>query len=413
MAFPNGKHTAIALAATALFATACGDHEQSVVSPALRAPTQAPSFNLVTTTTNWDFVALAGGEGPQGNPKTFTIAGAGSVVASAAPPGGLAFPNQVQVFSKGFALPPGSEERGLGLCREFGPGGDCLGGSDDEIGDPWPDGFSPALFLDFTGLAAGTTVQSVTLSSLQLSEGWLISASTDGSTYTQLSTGTADGTSTYEPTFTIAVPATTKFLQISPGPGSGGNNYLVQSVTTVTTTNTGKTFSIGPSSMEGAIVIANGDWVNGGYSFSFVSGGHGPTDFSVHATVSITGACIGGGPPTDTFTFTLNDATYSVPAGNTSWLPTGDQNSVLSWQGSVIASGICGGVGKLNASHGAVFTATVSQSPATGSLVNFRFKYRDPAAKGKPNTNCLDTTDPNRAKADVCGASWSQTVKDP
>jgi len=176
---------------------------------------------------------------------------------------------------------------------------------------------------------------------------------------------------------------------------------------------TGKTFSIGPSSMEGDIYISNGDWVNGGYSFSFASGGHAATNYSVQATVSLTGPCVGGGPATDTFTFPLNAATYAVPAGNTSWLPTGDQNSVLSWEGSAVASGVCGGIGKLHASHGAVFTATVSQSPATGSLVNFRFKYRDPAAKGKPNTNCLDTSDPNRAKADVCGASWSQTVRDP
>jgi hypothetical protein len=175
----------------------------------------------------------------------------------------------------------------------------------------------------------------------------------------------------------------------------------------------GKTFTIGPSSMEGAIKISNGDWVNGGYSFKFKSNTHLATNFTVHAFVTITGPCIGGGPATDTFTFPLNDATYAVPAGNTNWLPTGDANSVLSWQGSVIASGVCGGVGQLNASKGAVFTATVSQNPASGSLVDFRFKYRDPAAKGKPNTNCLDTSDPNRAKADVCGASWSQTVTDP
>jgi hypothetical protein len=62
---------------------------------------------------------------------------------------------------------------------------------------------------------------------------------------------------------------------------------------------------------------------------------------------------------------------------------------------------------------GAVFTATVLQNPPTGSLVDFRFKYRDPAAKGKPNTDCTNANDPNRNKADVCGASWSETVKDP
>jgi len=102
--------------------------------------------------------------------------------------------------------------------------------------------------------------------------------------------------------------------------------------------------------------------------------------------------------------------TYSNPAGQKDWLPTGDANSVLSWQGSIQAAGICGGVGKLDASKGAVFTATVSANPPQAdALVTFRFKFRDPAAKGKPNTNCLDTSDPNRNRADVCGASWSAT----
>ena len=177
----------------------------------------------------------------------------------------------------------------------------------------------------------------------------------------------------------------------------------------------GKIFTIGPSSMEGAIRISNGDWVNGGYSFQFKSNSHIATDYTVTASVSITGPCSNGG--TDTVIVPLGTVGYNVAAGDTNWLPTGDANSVLSWEGSVqvgvTSPPICGGAGTLNASKGAVYTATVSQNPPTGSLVAFRFKYRDPLAKGKPNTNCLDTSDPNRARADVCGASWSQTVTDP
>jgi len=84
---------------------------------------------------------------------------------------------------------------------------------------------------------------------------------------------------------------------------------------------------------------------------------------------------------------------------------------VLSWQGSIRAPTLCGG-GQLDASKGATFDAYIAGTPP-GGHVTFRFKYRDPAAKGKPNTNCLDTSDPNRAKADVCGASWSATITDP
>jgi hypothetical protein len=178
-----------------------------------------------------------------------------------------------------------------------------------------------------------------------------------------------------------------------------------------TCTPKGKSFNIGPSSMEGAIIIDNGDWVNGGYSFQFKDGKHAATDVTVSANVTITGPCSNGG--TGTLTVDLGTQTFHVPAGNTDWQPTGDANSVLSWQGSVIAN-VCGGGGSLDASKGAVFHVTaVSQNPSTGSLIAWRFKYRDPAAKNKPNTNCLNTLDPNRAKADVCGASWSQTVVDP
>ncbi len=182
---------------------------------------------------------------------------------------------------------------------------------------------------------------------------------------------------------------------------------------------TGKSFTIGPSSMEGAIRIGAGDFVNGGYSFKFVSP-HTATSFSVTSSVTISGPCRNAGGQltgtSDVVTVPMGTITYPISAGNaTDWLPTGDANSVLSWEGSVQApAGLCGGGGAtLDASKGAVFHATVLQSPPSGSLVDFRFKYRDPAAKGKPNTNCLDTSDPNRAKADVCGASWSQTVRDP
>ncbi len=182
----------------------------------------------------------------------------------------------------------------------------------------------------------------------------------------------------------------------------------------------GKTFTIGPSSMEGAIRISAGDWVNGGYSFKFKSA-HTATTFTVTAFVTITGPCLNSAGQklgtTDVITVPLGTVPYAIPASSnaTDWLPTGDANNVLSWEGSIVApADLCGGGGnKLDASKGAVYTATVSQVPPTGSLVDFRFKYRDPAAKGKPNTNCLDTSDPNRARADVCGASWSQTVTDP
>jgi hypothetical protein len=174
----------------------------------------------------------------------------------------------------------------------------------------------------------------------------------------------------------------------------------------------GKTFTIGPSSMEGHLQITAGTWFNGGYSFKFVSATHVATQFTVDAKVEVAVTCPYGGGPGGTILIPLGAVTYGVPAGNTTWLPTGDANSILSWMGAVQTPDLCGGF-PMDNSSGAVFTATVSQDPPSGSLVDFRFKYRNPAAKGKVDTNCTDASEPMRNDAATCGASWSETVRDP
>ena len=173
----------------------------------------------------------------------------------------------------------------------------------------------------------------------------------------------------------------------------------------------GKTLEIGPSSMEGHLLIRPGDWISGGYSFVFVNGGHAATTLTVTSTLTVPFRCSGGA--TGEFVINLGTHDYAVPAGNKTWQPTGDANSVLSWAGAGQAPEGCGPGNVMDNSKGAIWEATISQNPDTGSLLNWRFKYRDPNAKGKGNVDCLDTTDPRRDKADVCGASWSETVKDP
>jgi hypothetical protein len=163
--------------------------------------------------------------------------------------------------------------------------------------------------------------------------------------------------------------------------------------------------------MEGHLLIREGDWINGGYSFKFVNGAHAASTVTVSSTLTLPFKCADG--TTGQFVINLGTHDYSVPAKNTDWQPTGDANSVLSWAGSGKAPAGCGPGNVMDNSKGAIFEATISQDPDNGSLLNWRFKYRDPNAKGKGNVNCLDTTDPRRAKADVCGASWSETVKDP
>jgi hypothetical protein len=207
-------------------------------------------------------------------------------------------------------------------------------------------------------------------------------------------------------------------VSFSGGSATGTFNGIPEAPVPVTLPDTltcgppsGKTFDIGPSSMEGHLLIRPGDFISGGYSFKFVNGSHAATTVTVSSTLTIPFKC--GDGSTGQFVINLGTHSYNIPANNTDWQPTGDANSVLSWAGSAQAPAGCGPGNVMDNSKGAIFEATVSQNPDTGSLLNWRFKYRDPNAKGKGNVNCLDTTDPRRAKADVCGASWSETVRDP
>ena len=143
----------------------------------------------------------------------------------------------------------------------------------------------------------------------------------------------------------------------------------------------------------------------------FVNGGHPDETVTVTSTLTVPFRCADG--TTGEFVINLGTHDYAVPAGDKNWQPTGDANSVLSWAGSGQAPAGCGPGNVMDNSKGAIWNATIAQNPDTGSLLNWRFKYRDPNAKGKGNVNCLDLSDPRRNKADVCGASWSQTVKDP
>jgi hypothetical protein len=109
----------------------------------------------------------------------------------------------------------------------------------------------------------------------------------------------------------------------------GGNAYTNQGTVTIPSMSASdpssycnppglsKSITIGPSSMEGAIKIDAGDWVNGGYSFKTNFSGN----ITIAATVSITGKCLGGSLPSDTLTVNLGSVSYAAVAGSAGSLP--------------------------------------------------------------------------------------------
>jgi len=250
--------------------------------------------------------------------------------------------------------------------------------------------------IDFTADSSGSYSNTVCFN-------WLTTGASLSDNYTV--TGSA----------TLITPVDSSSLTIDLG---SGNTTVVL---TCGSAPGGKDFSIGPSSMEGDLHIKPGDWISGGYNFHFISGSHAATQYTVVATVTVPVVCpdnsvqnivIPLGAPGQLNGGGVSTYTYNIPAGDTSKHASGDQNSILVWEGAVQApANLCGGVPGRN-QRGAILNANVTQNPHV-DLVDWQFHYRDPAAKNKPNTNCTDASDPNRARADVCGASWSQTFRDP
>lgn len=223
---------------------------------------------------------------------------------------------------------------------------------------------------------------------------------------TWLSSGSLSDNFTVTGSITLTTPQDTSSRTIDFG-GSSSSSVVL----TCGTTPPGKSFSMS-NSMEGDLSnIRPGDWISGGYSFKFVTSNHAATVYTVTTSVTLPVYCPDGGGSGGNILIPLGTQTFNIASGDTSWHRTGDQNNILSWEGAVKAPDLCSGH-RMRNQIGATFNATVFQNPHV-DLVDWRFHYRDPAAKGKPNTNCTDASDPNRNRADVCGASWSQTFRDP
>jgi hypothetical protein len=156
-------------------------------------------------------------------------------------------------------------------------------------------------------------------------------------------------------------------------------------------------------SMEGSIKISPGDWVAAGYDITIPGGHPAETVQLANAQVVISGSCTNGG--SDSIVIPLSAGPYNIPANDSNWWPSGNENDPLVYQGAVQApAGLCGGTGQLNGSGGATITGDL-QSTVTNTAVHIRFHYRDPNAKGKGNVNCSSGS----YASDVCGASWSGT----
>jgi chitodextrinase len=136
-------------------------------------------------------------------------------------------------------------------------------------------------------------------------------------------------------------------------------------------------------SMEGNLPVKPGDTVKAG--FDFTGPGAHPADAVSFTNVSVTLPVQCPNGTTDTLTIPISNYTVTVPAGNSDWFPSGDQNSPLVYQGSIVVpSNLCGGQ-QGHAPRGATFNASLAAS--TNDSVHVRFHYGDNTAGGWSGTN--------------------------
>jgi PEP-CTERM motif len=174
----------------------------------------------------WDLAQLAGSNGDKGTSLTILNGGFGSLLLTTIAP--------TDVFVKGFGSPALDSEKGIGTCL-FSAGAPCAG---DEIGETVGTG---SLFLNTSGLLAGSSLTHLFLGSLQTGEGWGVffsdaagacEAIASGS-YTALASGTGDTDGATTGVDVTDVAATHhKCYRFDPFfATAGGHDYLLAAVT--------------------------------------------------------------------------------------------------------------------------------------------------------------------------------------
>lgn len=129
---------------------------------------------------------------------------------------------------------------------------------------------------------------------------------------------------------------------------------------------------------EGVTGMA-GDTVRAGYDFT-VPGSDTTTVMVLNAYEQLTVSCANGATPTQSsISVPMPNATYTAPfQSSQGWVPSGDQSSLLTYEGSLTLPNLCGGGTIRVGQPGQMLFAAQVESNGTSSL-NFRSHYNDGA----------------------------------
>ena len=117
-------------------------------------------------------------------------------------------------------------------------------------------------------------------------------------------------------------------------------------------------FSMGPQSMEGDLKVSPGTTLKAGYDFT-VPGNNSQQTLTVNnPKVTFIVHCVSGATPSAP-TFTVSMPTHTYTFTGSGWIPSGDQQSSLVYQGSISVPNLCN-EGQLRLDKGGTFSASLS-----------------------------------------------------
>jgi len=137
--------------------------------------------------------------------------------------------------------------------------------------------------------------------------------------------------------------------------------------------------SMGPQAMEGDLTLNPGTILEAGYDFTMPGNHPAATVSFVGAKVTFAWKCVSR-PGSGTLVVPIPDQSYEDTQNSPSWYPSGEQNTLLVYQGSVAVPNVCNG-GPVSFQAGGTFTTGVSSTDTTDK-VHVRWHYSGNGSAG-------------------------------
>jgi hypothetical protein len=137
--------------------------------------------------------------------------------------------------------------------------------------------------------------------------------------------------------------------------------------------------------MDGDLKVAQGSTLSAGFDFTMPGGHPAATVGFLAASVTFNATCASGTPGSQTIVVNITDQSYLDPANSSAWYPSGDQNDVLTYQGSATVPSFCDPGSLVRLQLGGTFSTHVTSSD-TQDKVNVRWHYKDGTGGGWSGT---------------------------